>query len=67
VGAEYIVLETDFPHADSTYPKSHEKIDPALATFTPAEQRMLRRENAEYWYSFQAPTVPVLSSAAGIA
>ena len=57
VGPEYIVLETDFPHADSTWPNTHSKIDAALAGFTAEEQYMLRRGNAEAWYDFKAPTV----------
>lgn len=54
VGPKYIVLETDFPHADSTYPNSHRLIDAALSSFTADEQYALRRGNAEQWYNFTA-------------
>ncbi len=59
VGADYIFLETDFPHADSTYPTTHKLVDEALVSFTEEERYALRRGNAESWYNFEAATPPV--------
>ncbi|HEY4332275.1 MAG TPA: hypothetical protein VGM78_06890, partial [Ilumatobacteraceae bacterium] len=54
LGPDYVVLETDFPHADSTYPTSHRLIDAAIEPFTAEQRYAIRRGNAETWYHFNA-------------
>jgi predicted TIM-barrel fold metal-dependent hydrolase len=61
IGSQYVLMETDFPHTDSTWPHSHEFIDDALKGFTADEQHALRRGNAEAWYGFK-PATPAVAA-----
>ena len=46
IGLSNIVLETDFPHADSTWPESSQRADAALAGLPPSEADAIRFANA---------------------
>jgi predicted TIM-barrel fold metal-dependent hydrolase len=57
IGVDNVLVETDFPHADSLWPDSHRTIDDRLARLTPTDQHKVRRGNAERLFRWQAPTL----------
>lgn len=46
IGVENILFEVDYPHADSTWPDSQEKVTMQLGSATPEEIRLITHENA---------------------
>ena len=52
IGVERITWECDYPHSDSTWPESPERLAPSLAGCTPDEVAMITHENAMRWFSF---------------
>jgi len=52
IGVERITWECDYPHSDSTWPESPERLAPSLAGCTPEEVAMITHENAMRWFSF---------------
>ena len=46
IGVDNIIWETDFPHTTSTYPKSKETCEAALADVPEAERRKILVDNA---------------------
>ena len=52
VGIERITWECDYPHSDSTWPRSPEVLAPSLAGCTPAEVAAITHRNAMRTFSF---------------
>ena len=60
VGEDNVMIETDYPHSDTTWPYSlklaHERLD--AAGLSPAVQYKILRGNAERLYQFEASEPP---------
>ena len=60
VGEDNVMIETDYPHSDTTWPYSlklaHERLD--AAGLSPAVQYKILRGNAEKLYQFEASEPP---------
>ena len=52
IGVERITWECDYPHSDSTWPRSPEVLAPSLAGCTPAEVAAITHENAMRTFAF---------------
>ncbi len=52
LGVDAIMMEVDYPHADSIWPNVREKIDKQLVGLSPEDQYKLRRGNAQRIYGF---------------
>jgi predicted TIM-barrel fold metal-dependent hydrolase len=46
VGEDNIMLETDFPHSDTTWPHSQARAEQELAELTDSQRRKAMRSNA---------------------
>jgi predicted TIM-barrel fold metal-dependent hydrolase len=46
------MLESDYPHADSTWPDSQQRVHECVGGFPPAEIAKLTHENASALYRF---------------
>lgn len=57
IGVENIMVETDYPHGDSTWPDTQQVIQEAWGHIPPAELRMLCSENAAKLYRHPLPKV----------
>ena len=55
IGEDNILVETDYPHYDSTWPRCQEMIRGELAHLNPAQVRKLCFENAARVYRHSAP------------
>lgn len=51
-GIDMITWECDYPHADSTWPKSPERLWPSLAGVPDAEINLMTHENAMRFFNF---------------
>jgi hypothetical protein len=49
-GTDIFMLETDFPHHDSSYPHTMATVNELLAPYSPQDQARLRRDNAFEFY-----------------
>lgn len=58
VGFGNVMLETDYPHADSTFPHSAASAQRLLAHCTADQRHQVMRGNAERVFSFQPAAVP---------
>jgi predicted TIM-barrel fold metal-dependent hydrolase len=56
IGIDHICLESDYPHADSTWPDTQLRAVAGLADFTPAEIRKVTWENASNLFRHPVPT-----------
>ena len=68
IGIDHIMLETDYPHADSTWPTTQELARAGLAGFSSEEVRKMTWENASKLFRHPVPTerqVPALTPAVG--
>ena len=63
LGAEYVLAETDFPHADSSFPTTGKLLSQQLGSLSDDDQLAVRRGNAEAWYRFTPAQPRSLSSA----
>jgi predicted TIM-barrel fold metal-dependent hydrolase len=64
IGVDNVMLETDYPHSDSTWPDSRRAAGDALAGLDETTIRKVSRENAERLFRFTAPAhVPERASA----
>jgi predicted TIM-barrel fold metal-dependent hydrolase len=63
IGADNIMAESDYPHADTTWPHSIEIARQAVADLDEATQRKLLRTNAEQLFRF-TPAEPSLAAGA---
>ena len=52
VGVDNLLWASDYPHAESTFPKSREIVDKILAGIPEDEQRKIAGENAAKLYGF---------------
>jgi predicted TIM-barrel fold metal-dependent hydrolase len=61
VGVDHIMLEVDYPHADSTWPDTQHVVERYWGSFPPAELRAICAENAArlYRHPLPDPVVPV--------
>ena len=56
IGIDRIVLESDYPHADSTWPTTATRADAALADLPPDEADAIRWANAADLFRFPVAT-----------
>jgi predicted TIM-barrel fold metal-dependent hydrolase len=62
IGEDNIMIETDYPHSDSTWPHSIEVAKKMVAPLTPDQQYKILRGNAERLYRFTPAAPPVVTS-----
>jgi predicted TIM-barrel fold metal-dependent hydrolase len=62
IGVENIVLESDYPHADSTWPDTRRLADAALADLPAAEADAIRWRNAADLFSFEISPSPAITT-----
>jgi predicted TIM-barrel fold metal-dependent hydrolase len=55
IGIDHICIESDYPHADSTWPDTQARAHDALAGMTPPEIRKLTWENASKLFRHPVP------------
>jgi predicted TIM-barrel fold metal-dependent hydrolase len=55
IGIDKIMVETDYPHADSTWPNTQSLLHEAIAGFTPDDIRKLTWENASRLFRHPVP------------
>jgi predicted TIM-barrel fold metal-dependent hydrolase len=61
IGVDNVMIETDYPHSDSTWPNCLEHAQKQLASLTPVDRYKVMRGNAERVFRF-TPEEPALSS-----
>jgi predicted TIM-barrel fold metal-dependent hydrolase len=57
IGVDNVMVETDFPHADSRWPDSHGTIGDRVAHLAPGDQHKVLRGNAERLFRWDAPVL----------
>jgi predicted TIM-barrel fold metal-dependent hydrolase len=62
IGEDNIMIETDYPHSDSTWPNSTEVAKKMVAPLTPEQQYKILRGNAERLYHFTPAAPPAVTS-----
>ena len=60
VGVDNIMIETDFPHTATNWPRSMERVDACLAGIPDEARRKILRGNAERVFDFVAAAPPAL-------
>lgn len=55
VGVEHVLLESDYPHQDGTWPHTQELLHSQIATFGADDIRKITWENASKLFSFPVP------------
>jgi predicted TIM-barrel fold metal-dependent hydrolase len=55
IGVSNVLVETDFPHADSLWPQSHVTIEDRVAHLSAADQVKVLRGNAERLFRWSVP------------
>ena len=55
IGVEHILLESDYPHCDSTWPNTQRVIAEELAGLPPEDVRKITWENASVLYRHPVP------------
>ena len=63
IGEDNVMVETDYPHSDSTWPDSISTARKAISGLTPEQQHKLLRGNAERLYRFTPAEPPALVTA----
>jgi predicted TIM-barrel fold metal-dependent hydrolase len=53
IGIDRIMLESDYPHADSTWPDSQQRLHECVGSFPESEIAKLTHENASALYRFE--------------
>jgi predicted TIM-barrel fold metal-dependent hydrolase len=61
VGADNIMIETDFPHTATNWPHSMDRVDVSLQGISAEIRHKILRGNAERAFSFNAAEPPVLA------
>ncbi len=56
IGVENILLESDYPHGDGTWPDTQEVVGAMIGDLPAEEIRMITHENAAKLYDFPLPT-----------
>lgn len=59
IGATNVMVECDFPHADSAWPNNVDVVTRAIAHLAPEDQHRVRQGNAIELFHFQPAGVPV--------
>jgi predicted TIM-barrel fold metal-dependent hydrolase len=59
IGVDNVMVESDYPHTDSTWPHSADVVLKQIDHLTPADQRKVLRGNAERVFNFQAAELPL--------
>ena len=62
IGEDNVMIETDYPHSDTTWPDSIEVATRLVKDLPPATQRKILRGNAERLFRF-TPIAPAVSAA----
>ncbi len=58
IGEDNVMIETDYPHSDSTWPDSIDVVQKMIAPLSPATQHKLLRGNAERLFQFTPAVEP---------
>jgi len=58
IGVDHILLEVDYPHADSHWPDSHELLADRLADLSADEVEAVMHRNAEQLFRFESRKAP---------
>ena len=61
IGIDNVMIETDYPHSDSTWPNSIATAHKQLARFSDEDKYKILRGNAEQLFSFTPAAPPVLA------
>lgn len=59
VGAEHIMVESDYPHADSTWPDTQEVLQRTLGHLPPPELELVAAGNAAGLFRHPLPSAPI--------
>jgi len=59
IGEDNVMLETDYPHSDSTWPNSLQNAEKELAILTPSQRHKVTRGNASRLFNFTPAELPV--------
>ena len=59
IGIDNIVVESDYPHSDSTWPDTQPLLREQLARFSVEDQRKICWQNAAELYRHPGPPVPL--------
>ena len=65
IGVDHIMLDCDYPHADSTWPDSQLRAVEGLRGYTPAEVRKVTWQNASNLFRHPVPAQLQLPPAEG--
>lgn len=63
IGEDNVMIETDYPHSDSTWPNCIDVARKVVSPLTPEQQYKILRGNAEKLYRFTPAEPPVLAGA----
>jgi predicted TIM-barrel fold metal-dependent hydrolase len=55
IGVDNVMLESDYPHPDGTWPNTQKVVDEHIRHLSPENQLKLRRDNAEKLYRLDLP------------
>ena len=58
IGVDRIMLEVDYPHADTSWPDTQAKVHEMVGQFPPDDIRKMTHENAAHLYRHAIPTDP---------
>jgi predicted TIM-barrel fold metal-dependent hydrolase len=61
IGVDNVMIETDYPHSDSTWPHCIEHAQKQLEGLSPEHRRKIMRGNAERLFGFTPAEPPILS------
>ncbi|MCB0994670.1 MAG: amidohydrolase [Acidimicrobiales bacterium] len=61
IGEDNVMVETDYPHSDTTWPHSIDMLDKLIGHLPATTQRKIKRTNAEKLFQF-TPVEPTLSA-----
>jgi predicted TIM-barrel fold metal-dependent hydrolase len=65
IGLDNVLVEVDYPHADSSWPRSSAIIADRLARFSAGDQAKVGRGNAERLFHFEAADLSAAAAVAG--
>jgi len=59
IGVDHIMVEVDYPHADSTWPETQDFLADRLSSLSTAEQRAICYQNAAELFRHPLPAEPL--------